>query len=93
MQDAFRIDRDTGTTFWTDAILKDMKKVIVAFEIIDGFTPEEIRDGKCDMLKGFQEIGCHMIFDVKMTLTRKAQLVARGHTTVALSSITYSNVM
>ena len=41
------------------------------------------------MLKGFQEIGCHIIFDVKMTLTRKARLVAGGHTTVAPSSITY----
>ena len=46
VQDAFRVDRDTGTTFYIDAILKEMKKVIVAFEIIDGFTPEEIRDGK-----------------------------------------------
>ena len=93
VQDAFRIDRDTGTTFWTGNILKEMKKGIVAFEIIDGFTPEEIRDGKCDMLKGFQEIGRQMIFDMKMTLTRKARLVAGGHTTVAPSSITCSSVV
>ena len=70
-----------------------MKKVIVAFELIDGFTPEEMRNRKCDMLKGLQEIGCHMILDVKTTLTRKARLVAGGHTTVAPSSITYSSVV
>ena len=34
-----------------------------------------------------------MIFDVKMTLTRKDRLVAGGHTTVAPSSITCSSVV
>ena len=93
VQDTFRIDSYTGTTFCTDLILKEMKKVIVAFELIDGFTTEEMRNRKCDMLKGLQEIGCHMILDVKTTLTRKARLVARGHTTFAQSSITYSSVV
>jgi len=41
-------------------------------------------------LIGFQEIKCHMVFDVKMDgdLTCKAHLVAGGHTTETLTSTT-----
>ena len=43
----------------------------------------------------YQQIKCHMIFDVKMgeTLGRKARLVGGGHITEAPSSITYSSVV
>ncbi len=34
-------------------------------------------------LRGFQEIECHIIFDVKMDFTRKARFVAGGHMTEA----------
>jgi hypothetical protein len=37
---------------------------------------------------GYQEIDCHMIFDIKMDLTRKARFVAGGHTTETPTSIT-----
>ena len=42
-------------------------------------------------LKGLQKIHCNMIFDVNMgeNFRRKARLVAGGHTTEALLSITY----
>ena len=42
---------------------------------------------------GFQVILCHMIFDVKMDLTRKAKFVAGGHMTEPPASITYSSVV
>ena len=42
---------------------------------------------------GYQEIKCHLIFDVKMDFTRKARLVAGGHTTEAPGLITYSSVV
>ena len=42
---------------------------------------------------GFQDIGCHLIFDVKMDFTRKARFVAGGHTTEAPSSITHYSVV
>jgi hypothetical protein len=29
---------------------------------------------------GFQEIGCHIVFDIKMDFTRKARFCAGGHT-------------
>jgi hypothetical protein len=42
---------------------------------------------------GYQEIDCHMIFDIKMDLTWKARFVAGGHMTATPSSITYSSVV
>jgi hypothetical protein len=42
---------------------------------------------------GYQEIGCHMVFDIKMEFSRKARFVAGGHTTEAPTSMTYSSVL
>ena len=42
---------------------------------------------------GFTEITCHLIFDVKMDLTRKARYVAGGHLTDPPSSMTYASVV
>ena len=42
---------------------------------------------------GFSEITCHLIFDVKMDLTRKARYVAGGHLTDPSSFLTYSSVV
>ncbi|KAI2489323.1 Reverse transcriptase (RNA-dependent DNA polymerase) [Fragilaria crotonensis] len=69
-----------------------MKKVMVAFEYDDQVTPEQVRNDP-DKYVGFQEIKCHMIFDVKMDLTRKARFVAGGHMTEPPPSITYSCVV
>ena len=43
----------------------------------------------------FQEIKCHMIFDVKIgeTFCRKGRLVAGGHTTDSPATLTYSSVI
>jgi hypothetical protein len=37
---------------------------------------------------GFQEIGCHIVFDIKMDFTRKARFCAGGHTTDTLAAMT-----
>ncbi len=43
---------------------------------------------------GYQQIRCHMIFDVKREdFRRKARLVAGGHTTAAPATITYASVV
>ena len=42
---------------------------------------------------GYQHIDCHMIFDVKMDFTQKAQFVAGGQTTEALTLLTYSSLV
>ena len=89
---ALEIDKETGTTFWRNAIDKEMKKVLVAFEEWNG-TVEEARRGK--KLVGYTEISCHMVFDVKMDgkFTRKARFVADGSRTEAPASMTYSSVV
>jgi hypothetical protein len=54
-------------------VRKDMKNVRIAFKILNG---EE------SIPPTYQEIHCHMIFDVKMEdFMRKARFVAGGHTT------------
>jgi hypothetical protein len=69
---ALEIEQKTGTTFWHDAIEKEMKNVLPAFEFCD--------DDKAPT--GYKHITCHMIFDVKMIgLVRKARFVAGGHLT------------
>jgi hypothetical protein len=58
------IDRRTGTTFWRDAIEKEVRNVMVVFEFSDDPNPPG----------GYAKATCHMIFDIKFDLTRKAQL-------------------
>jgi hypothetical protein len=42
---------------------------------------------------GFQQIPCHLIFDVKFDFTRKARFVAGGHVTNPPSTQTYASVI
>jgi hypothetical protein len=93
MAEALEIDRLAGTDLWTRAINKEMAKVKVAWEARDDLTPEEVRAGKARDMIGFQEIGCHIIFDIKMDFTRKARFVAAGHTTDTPAAMTYSSVV
>jgi hypothetical protein len=71
---------------------KEMSKVKVTWTAVEGVTPEQVRTGQAKELIGFQEIKCHIIFDVKMDFTRKARFVAGGHLTDAPGSMTYSSV-
>jgi len=80
---ALKIDERTGTDFWRKAIELEMKNVMPAFEFIDGD----------NVPKFYKKIDCHMIFDVKMDLTRKARLVAGGHQTDPPKESTYSSVV
>ena len=60
-----------------------MKNVRVAFEFNDG-----------DKIPiGHEEINCHMIFDIKMSLDRKARLVANGNETTPTKDMTFSSVV
>jgi hypothetical protein len=95
VEEALAIDAETGTTFWTDAIIKEMSKVKIAFEFCEDWTPDQVRQrlvARRDFV-GFQEIECHMVFDVKMDLTCKARFVAGGHMTETPASLTYSSVV
>jgi hypothetical protein len=63
VEEALRIDKETGTEFWLRAIDKEMKNIEPAFE----FRDDDV------MPVGYQHIDCHMIFDVKITLEQKAR--------------------
>ena len=56
----------------------------------------QVKEGtKADLPIGYQQIKCHMIFDVKMgkNFRQKARLVGGGNMNEAPSSITYSSVV
>ena len=56
----------------------------------------EAYEGKKEYIPpGYQQIKCHMIFDIKLgeNFRRKAQLVGGGHTTTSPSSITFLSVV
>ena len=84
VEHAYRIDKEDGSTFWRNAIKKEMTNVIVAFDILE-HNEEPPRNLK--------ELGVHLVFDVKMDLTRKARLVADGHKTADPVGSTYAGVV
>jgi hypothetical protein len=71
--EARRLDEENGNTLWWDAICKEMRNVRVAFEEMEGW-PDKLPPG-------FQEVRCHLIFDIKMgeNFRRKARKVQSGH--------------
>ena len=68
--------------------LLEMKNTQVAFEEYDGEIKDLVR-------KKYQEVRCHLIFDIKLgeNLRRKARLVAGSHTTKIPSLLTYASVV
>ena len=62
---------------------KEMSKVKVPWKADEKFTPEQIRSQRTNEYIGYQETGCHLIFDVKMDFTSKSRFVAGGNTTEA----------
>ena len=72
---------------WWDSICKEMENVRFAFEEFEG--------DKSQLPPGYQEVGCHMIFDIKMgeKFRRKARMVAGGHTTETPAAPTYASVV
>ena len=81
---ALEIDAETGTTFWTDAIKKEMKTVGIAFEVMEESAEKPI---------GHTFVNCKIIFDVKMTFERKARLVAQGFMSDPPSHLTFASVV
>ena len=64
-----------------------MANVRVAFEEFEG--------DKIQLPLGYQEVGCHMIFDIKMgeNFRQKARMVAGGYTTETPDALTYASVV
>ena len=87
VQEAKIIDKQNGDTLWWDSICKEMANVRVAFEEFEG--------DKIQLPPGYQEVGCHTIFDIKMgeNFRQKARTVAGGHTIDTTAAITYASVV
>ena len=87
VNEAIEIDKENGDILWWDAIPQEMKNVPPVFEAYES--------NKEDLPPGYQQIKCNMIFDIKLgdNFSRKAQLLGRGHTTTAPSSIKLSSVV
>jgi hypothetical protein len=83
--DRVRLDKENDNTLWRDAVRKEMKNVRIAFQILndtDAIPPT------------YQEIRCHMIFDVQMKdFRRNARFVAGGHTTDTPHAMTYASLV
>lgn len=85
VKQALEIDRRTGTTYWRDALQREITNVKVAFDVLDDSD---------ELPPGYQQIDCHMIFDIKLgSLARKCRLVAGGHKTDPPAAITYASVV
>ena len=82
--EAVAMDKENGNTLWQDAVKKEMHNVEIAFKFLDDGTKVPI---------GFKKITCHLVFDIKFDLTRKARYVGGGHLTSVPASMTYSSVV
>ena len=87
VQEAKELDHQNGNNLWWEAICKEMKTVRLAFEVWE----KDISQ----IPPSYQQIKCHMVFDVKMgeNFRRKAQFAAGGHTTETPLTLTCSSVV
>ena len=87
VNEAQHLDQENSDTLWWEAICNEMRNVRTAFKVwekdVEHIPP------------GYQQIKCHMIFDVKMgeNSRHKARFVTGGHTTETPTSLTYSSVV
>ena len=83
IKEALQINKETDTNFWREAIDKEMRNIMVAFDFSDN-----------DVIPvGHSKLTVHMIFDVKITLQRKARLVVDGHKVPEVAKeLTFSSV-
>ncbi len=80
-RDVIALDKDNGNIMWDDTILKEMKNLSVAFNVIENCSNSS---NGCHFLK------CHMIFDIKMgDFHHKARFLAGGNRSREIVQITF----
>ena len=84
IEQAYKLDEKNGNTFWRDSLGKEMHNVGIAFEVLEQGQQEPV---------GWKKVTGHLIFDVKMDLTRKARWVLDGHKTPDPIHSTYAGVV
>ena len=57
VKEAQDFDKENGNTMWSDAIKKEMPKIVAAVEE---------HKGDVQQLVGYQQISGHLIFDIKL---------------------------
>ena len=92
VKEALDIDKATGTNFGELNIQKEMDNARIAFDKVTN-TVKEMMD--VNFPPGYQDIRCHMIFDINMdrNFNRKYCFVPGGHTPDPPVPITYSSVV
>ena len=78
------MDEKNGNTIWRDALNKEINNLKVAFDILE--------DGE-ELPPGYTKASGHLVFDVRMTLERKARWVKDGHKTPEPDWSTYAGVV
>ena len=78
------IDLRNANRLWQDAIYKEMKQVLVGFEILDDKQEPPI---------GWTKSSGHIVFDVKMDFTRRARWVKDGLKTPEPELSTFAGVV
>ena len=81
---ALKIDDETSTSHWRDALTREAKTVLPALRILDENE---------NVPPGFKFIELLTIFDIKIDLTRKTRIYARGDQTDTPTSVTYASVV
>jgi hypothetical protein len=76
---ALEIDKATDTDFWRKAVNKEVAKVKIARKTSEGSKLQQARECETPELNGFQGIGYHIIFDVKIPSSMTySSVVSRG---------------
>ena len=63
VDEVFELDKQNGNSYWRDEIPKEMKNVTMTFKLLNSNWI-------------FKSKGIHLVFDIKLELTRKARSVA-----------------
>jgi hypothetical protein len=84
-KEAAKLDKESYNNSWWGAIKQEMDNVQVSLKILND---DEL------ISTAYQEIMCHVLFDMKMEgFWRKACFVTRGHTTETHHMMTYASVV
>jgi hypothetical protein len=74
--------QETRTTFWHDAVEKQVKRIHKAMQVFDWDITEAMK-----RLIGYKQINCHMVFDVKMACVVTRESIWIGFLVAALNDL------
>ena len=84
VEEAYKFDKQNSNAYLKDAIQKEIKNVIAVFRILSSFERTSV---------GYLQLKVHLVFDLKLDLTWKVNLVSDGHLTPDPVDSTYVGVV